>query len=432
MKDKYYEFTSLILMSILLVFGGIVLLVGKNVTYEFLVSIIILVLFMNAFRDFVKYIFGNSSTDEAKTFLSCLFHLLICLFLAFFHRLVLGFFPFVFGIYLVIVGIAQIVMCILEIRSGDVIRVRHIIVVLVCFSVGLPILASPIDNLNSFLIYFSVYIILLGFSMFYEAIGRVLSKKLKNKLKRRIRITLPKVIEAIIPYSVMLEINRNLSFDKKPVYSFDKGNEKADLHILIHTSNRGFNKMGHIDLCLDGVVISFGNYDEGSRIFKETFGDGVLFTTRKMEAYINFCIDHSKKTIFDFGISLSDIQKKVIRKRIDEIMKKTYRWNYKDDKKYCNGNSYAAKLFKKTKAKFYKFSKGKYRTYFVLWTNCCFLVDDVVGKCGMDVVSINGIITPGTYYDFLNRELRLKSSNVVSKDIYNSSRRAKKRFIFKK
>ena len=58
-------------------------------------------------------------------------------------------------------------------------------------------------------------------------------------------------------------------------------------------------------------------------------------------------------------------------------------------------------------------------------TNCCFLADDIIGKSGMDILSINGIITPGTYYDYLNRELKLKSSNVISKEIYNFDHKAK-------
>ena len=182
--------------------------------------------------------------------------------------------------------------------------------------------------------------------------------------------------------------------------------------------------MGHIDIYFDGKVISYGNYDEGSRRFKDFFGDGVLFITDKRDEYINFCIDNSKKTLFTFGISLTKKQKEQVQKRIAELIDNTFLWDYQSDKKYNNGSSYAAKLYKKTKASFYKFKKGKYKTYFILGTNCCFLADDIIGCSGMDILSINGIITPGTYYDYLNRFLGLKNSNVVSKDIYNSDHRA--------
>ena len=106
-------------------------------------------------------------------------------------------------------------------------------------------------------------------------------------------------------------------------------------------------------------------------------------------------------------------------------MKNTYPWNHKQDKNYKNASSYAGRLYKKTKAKFYKFKSGKYKTYFVLGTNCCFLADDIIGASGMDILSINGIITPGTYYDYLNRSFKRKNSNIIYKEIYNKDRRAK-------
>ena len=46
------------------------------------------------------------------------------------------------------------------------------------------------------------------------------------------------------------------------------------------------------------------------------------------------------------------------------------------------------------------------------------------GKSGMDILSINGLITPGTYYDYLNRKLKGKNSNIIYKEIYNKDRRA--------
>ena len=182
--------------------------------------------------------------------------------------------------------------------------------------------------------------------------------------------------------------------------------------------------MGHIDIYFDNKVISYGCYDEGSRYVGELFGDGVLFLAKSKKEYINFCIDNSKKTIFDFGIHLTDAEKKKVALRIEELVKNTYSWNHKTDKNYRNGKSYAAKLYKRTSAKFYKFKSGKYKTYYVLGTNCCFLADDIIGKSGMDILSINGLITPGTYYDYLNRKLKGKNSNIIYKEIYNKDRRA--------
>ena len=101
-------------------------------------------------------------------------------------------------------------------------------------------------------------------------------------------------------------------------------------------------------------------------------------------------------------------------------MNNTIPWNYKESIKKEEKDSYATKLYKKTQAEFYRFKSGKYKTYFVLGTNCCYLVDDIIGRSGIDNLSINGIITPGTYYDYLNRQYYYKNSIVISKEIYNN------------
>lgn len=426
MIEKYYERVSSFVMGMLFIILSIILFVGKNYLYRSMVQVVILVLFIRSFLEMVKFFLRKlDKRGKQSVFVSCLFHLGACLVFILIPNLFYGIVPLLFGVYLLIIGLAQFVMCLLEIKNGEFIQISQFLVGVIYLGIAIPIMESPVIKIDTFVRCLAVYTGLLGLYYVYDFVMQVVPVRDKNKLKRRIRITLPKIVEAIIPYSVMVEINRNLEVKKTGSYSFEKEEQRKDLNILIHTSNRGFNRMGHIDICFDGCVISYGNYDEGSRKWHDFFGDGVLFTTNNKADYINFCIDNSKKTVFDFGISLTDSQKSRVRTRIDELFANTINWNYLEDKKYNHGKSYAAKLHKRTNAKFYKFKKGKYRTYFVLGTNCCYLADDIVGKSGMDILSINGIITPGTYYDYLNRELMRKRSNVISKDIYNSSNRAR-------
>ena len=427
MREKFYDGLSSFIIGVLFIILGIILLIGQDKLYKYMIGIIVIALLGRVILDMVRYIIRTSNKDRDKKYIiSWFFNLGICLLLCFVPDISLGILPFIFSVYLILIGISQFVMCVLEIIDKDYIRIGNVFIGCIYLGIAFPMLLSPVERIDTFIVCFSIYMMLLGISFIYYTFIRVLSVKTRNKIKRRIRITMPKIVEAIIPYSVMLEINRSLEVNKKYSYSynFDKNNDVSDLDILIHTSNRGVNRMGHIDIAIDGNVYSYGNYDEGSRSKKELFGDGVLFVTDKKSDYINFCIDNSGKTIFDFGIKLSEKQKLRVKKRIDEVFSNAISWDYKSDKKYNNGNSYAAKLYKRVNAKFYKFKKSKYKTYFILGTNCSYLVDDIVGKSGMDILSINGIITPGTYYDYLNKELRLKSSNVISKEIYNSDRRA--------
>ena len=168
-------------------------------------------------------------------------------------------------------------------------------------------------------------------------------------------------------------------------------------------------------------------------------GDGVVFTTTR-DKYIPFCIEHSKKTIFAFGLKLTDRQKEKINKAIDNIFKDLVEWHppYQvalDDakkrklKRKVNQNKYsdyASCLYHATNAKFYKFSKGKWKKYFVVGNNCCRLADYIVGKSGIDLLKMYGVITPGAYYEYLNREFKKKNSMVISRKIYNSKNVDKK------
>ena len=72
----------------------------------------------------------------------------------------------------------------------------------------------------------------------------------------------------------------------------------------------------------------------------------------------------------------------------------------------------------KTGAQFYKFKSGKFKTYFVMGTNCVLLADEIIGKTGSDVIDMNGIIAPGTYQDYLEKEYQKESGLVVNKKIY--------------
>ena len=421
MINKYYDYSGSFVMGIFLIIIGIVILIGMEKLYEDIISILVIIFLIISLFNLFKYVSNYKKSNNSL--FSCLFNLIISLVFVMIPNISLGLIPFIFSLYLLIIGISNLIMYSLFFINKSNNKISYFINFVICFVIALPIMLNPVSNTNTFIVCLAIYLILLGIGWAMDSIVNILPIKAKNKLKRHIRITIPKILEVLIPYSVMNDINRALEVKKEYSYVIDKG-IKPDIYVIIHTSNRGVNRAGHMDICYNGMVMSYGNYDEGSRRFKEIFGDGVLFTCNDINKYINFCIDNSKKTIFLFGISLNDKQKKLVSNKIDELTKNTFIWNYKDDKKYNNGDSYASRLYKKTKAKFYKFKSGKYKTYYVMGSNCCYLVDDILGNSGMDILSINGIITPGTYYDYFNKELSKKNSNVVSKSIYNARRRA--------
>ena len=425
LKKNNLEITDLI-AGIFFAIISILLILGRDILYKNVIYLVAFILFLLSFFQLLKYLFRKLSVKESsKTFSSLIFNFFISIIIISLPALSIALLPIIFSLYLFAFGTAQFIMCFLMIENGGGDKIKNFIGGVVYYSISLPILYSPIGNLSRFLIFLALYTLFLSLNFLYDFFSNIISTNAKNKLKRRIRITLPKIFESIIPYSVMTTINKSLDVYDYSYKSYKTKDMEPNLFILIHTSNRGVNKFGHMDIYFDGNVISYANYDEGSRKMFELFGDGVIFQTKNYADYVNFCIDNSKKTLFEFGIHLNNRQIDQVRKRIDKILSNTYSWNYLEDLKYNNGTSYAAKLYKCTKAKFFKFSSGKYKTYFVLGTNCCYLADDIVGKSGSDILSLNGIITPGTYYDYLEKELYRKKGIVVTKNIYNSKRRCK-------
>ena len=73
---------------------------------------------------------------------------------------------------------------------------------------------------------------------------------------------------------------------------------------------------------------------------------------------------------------------------------------------------------RETNATFHKLRKGPFQTYNALKTNCVALADILCGASGLDLMNIQGIVTPGTYYVFLDRQFRRPNSIVISRTVY--------------
>ena len=79
---------------------------------------------------------------------------------------------------------------------------------------------------------------------------------------------------------------------------------------------------------------------------------------------------------------------------------------------------YPSRLHYKTGAKLYKFKQGKFKTYWALGDNCALFTDRILGCLGADILSIRGIISPGTYLEWLQNEYLKKNSPIVSRTLY--------------
>ncbi|RSK23098.1 hypothetical protein D8834_03570 [Streptococcus oralis] len=238
-------------------------------------------------------------------------------------------------------------------------------------------------------------------------------------------MTLPIFVTALIPISTLRKLNEWLSNHESQegeVHSERKNDQVVDLEIFIHTSETSFFlAMGHVDICYQGKVISYGSYDPHSERLFGMVGDGVLFKANR-EKYIELCKRESQKTLFAYGLSLTDQQKAAIQARLAEIEDLLIPWEPSSQlMKRREGevkHTYSYQLKEEADATLYKFSSSEFKTYFVLSTNCVLLADSIVGKAGTDILSPQGFIVPGTYQDYLDLEYTKPNGLVVSRSIY--------------
>ena len=276
-----------------------------------------------------------------------------------------------------------------------------------------------------------IYSILYGLSELRLFLRQALPSKAKVAVRRRVRVSIPLFISAFVPLGVLKKYRRRLDSREIDITgllaeeSVDKKGEAPNIHVLIHVSDDGVGIMGHCDLVLDGRVISYGNYDEASSRLFGGLGDGVVFEA-DFKRYVAFGVKHDNQMIFDYGLKLSHEQMKKIRRAMKKLAKNIYPWQSPLEKaRMKNKNAeadsfkdYCSKLWNGTRATFYKFKSGKFKTYFVMSTNCVLLADTILSKAGITGVMSNGIISPGAYYDFLQREYLLENGIAVSRHIY--------------
>ncbi|EUC80010.1 membrane protein [Streptococcus sp. SR1] len=331
----------------------------------------------------------------------------------------------VIGVYQIFHASINLVTYVLYRKNKIRPRFRLLLDGLVLVFLGGTSLLSSTGNSVFQLFVLGAYFFLYGVSnirdgfLFEEEIG-------KNHLKRRVRISLPIVLAALIPASTLAKINKFMqenADEREDIHlGMVKSGKTAELEIFIHTAETSlFSAIGHVDICYQGRVISYGNYDPSSETLFGMVGDGVLYFCDR-DKYIDLCKRESQKTLFGYGIDLTPEMEKAVQKKLAELKQLTIPWEPSADKIMTGDGKedyiYAYKIRHETDGELYKFIKSKFKSYFVLSTNCVLLADTIVGQAGTDILSPKGFIAPGTYQAYLDREFEKPNSIVVSKHVY--------------
>lgn len=426
MPRSFLSYTNYFVSGLVIIILGFIIMIGRLNLYTSVVELLVYAFLLLGISQLLTILLRKKQrTKEAFTL--ALINILFAICMVIFPNIPLSIIPLLFAFYLLFNGVVKAISAYLLWRDRQGF-LKELSLCIFFFLTGITYLFSPLLHLPTILSIIGLYCIMIGLGEWKQLVIALVPTSSKRKMKRSIHISLPVFLEAFLPRRLLTEINRyfnDMNERKEVIYDETKEEMIPDLEIFIHVAPQGFNQLGHMDLYFDGKVISYGNYDQSSFRMFDSIGDGILFETKK-EKYIPFCIKESNKTLIGFGLKLTDNQKNRIRHELDQIKKDCYRWESiaEQDKKMGimrkrEQYDYASLLYLETDAVFYKFLSGPFQSYFVLGANCTLFADRIVGKSGTDLLKMVGIITPGTYLDYLDHEFLKKNSMVISKTIYN-------------
>ena len=332
----------------------------------------------------------------------------------------LTFVPYMIGWYALLNGVVQSIN--FYVYRRDFMRGKswRLVLAIINLTVALVLILSPAGKLAVLSATAGIYLCFHGTVTFYEALMDVLSPKIKHRLRRRMSLSVPMIVSAIIPSRVFTSIDALAKTNKLSLNSLV--NTTSDLEVFIYLSKSGPESLGHVDISFEGKIYSYGCHDPLHRRLFGTLGDGVLIVADR-EQFLAHALAAENKTIISYDVVLSTQQKQVIQQRLDEMLSRSEPWESALQREGFSSqvNDYASRVYRDTQAEMYKFKKGKFKTYFVFSTNCVLLADHILRCPQLDLFNITGIVTPGSYLSFLNDEYCRQDSIVTTRTIYKAA-----------
>lgn len=191
----------------------------------------------------------------------------------------------------------------------------------------------------------------------------------------------------------------------------------SDVEIIVHAMTIGMGVLGHVDVCIDGWVYSYGNYDELACSMKGARGEGVVLCAPR-EAYLKFCKRHYQKTLFLYSLEVTDEQKQDLKRRLRRLLEHTKSWEPTDE--ICSLNPvsgqleemYAYFMLQEMPVTFYKFEKTRFEEYTIWRRNCLLFVDRLMACLREPQLRARLTTFPSLYQEKLE-ELRINQPSIV-------------------
>ncbi|MEG1426988.1 MAG: DUF308 domain-containing protein [Oscillospiraceae bacterium] len=332
-----------------------------------------------------------------------------------------------FGLWFLINSIAHGTICVQCVTQKLRGKVRYGFSALFSLIFGLLLVFGDHLHLKSIFMLSGIYLLVYALTLLVDAVSEVfLYGKAGTGIKRRVRISLPLFITALLPGKLLDDFNEYFKTNPKEATkvlenSVHPSGERMPLEVFIHLSDKGTQRTGHVDLRYRHTVYSYGCYDHHSHRYNGMLSDGTMVVCDS-EKYVNYCITAEEKILVGFGLALSPEQCTAIEGELAKIRKNLLPWQSDYEKGLLTDNTKdwdaASLLIHSTGCKIHKMSSGPFRKYYALNTNCVKLAEQIIGPSGIGLIDVNGICVPGTYYTLLNDLYERSDTIVVQRNIY--------------
>ncbi len=323
LSSKQYKFVSpiiLLISSLSFITMGTIILLDQSKGIFILFNIIKIFLLIQGIIFISLYIFNVEQKRSSKLIEGVLSTSLFLIF-KYFPDFVLNAFIYITAIWMIVNFLWRVIFCVILKINNDKEFLFFTIECVIYLILSVLILISPTIGQTFIFIIIGIYMILHAINLLRDFIDEVLKLDIPN-FKRKVKIQVPVLFTAFIPYKVMNLINTKLESSEIPntieiKKDIDK-NTETELEIFIHMAPQIAFGFGHCDICFQDTLYSYGNYDSDSNKMGGIISDGV-FVEMERQNYIEHCLKIDNEKIVGFSIYLTEQQKKDMKEFIKEF-----------------------------------------------------------------------------------------------------------------
>ena len=370
-----------------------------------------------AFMNFLR------AQERRPLIINIVLSLVLSAMITLFPQLISGSFGVGFGLWALLTGVVQFAYARQLHYTGSAGRLRYFLLSLISLLFGLALLVNPIARLINVRVVAVLYFIIMGLAMLLEFLRALFKWDMENsRILSHVCIHAPVMLTSFLPVWLLDRFNRMLErnntdhiFEKPEPDAPPADISKNCLTILFHLGRNVALGYGHVDFALGDTVYSYGCYDDSSSRSMGFFSDGTFMVTG-LKPYLDYCRRWQKKTLVSFTVRLTVDQERRLRSSLETTLAACRPWHPTERNSPAIGQSaHASSLIP---IRYYKVTSGPFKIYSALKTNCVAMAEILVGQTGLRVLPSTGIITPGSYYAFLERQLKDPDSPVIRKTIY--------------